>query len=523
MRLARLESENDTRIFLDLGREDWRAVEISRDGWRIVKDPPVRFRRPPSLLPLPEPVEGVAFGELRAVMNVPDENWPLVAGYALGMLQPDRPTPILQLAGEQGTGKTSAARRLKDLIDPSKGGLRAEPREIGDLMVGANQSWVLAFDNLSRVSPALSDALCRLATGGGISKRKLYTDSDEHVSEATRTVILTGINDLATRSDLLDRMLIITLERIGENDRRTDADLQSHYERVRAGVLGALLTAAAKALRDLDGVKLESKPRMADFSLWVIAGIDALGVGPDEFLQAYERNRSEAHYLALESSVLPMTILRFMEDRRRVGKWVGSPTVLLRELSQTASAMDEKPLTAHDWPNTPIHLSGLLKRFSPNLRALGLEVRASRSGGERKWILEWMLTDSKAPIEGGTPGTIGTSENTTDKLEETAVKIERSEVTVQDGQKARTVMTDPMLEKLYQHALTTRQNAQPADSAESCPRIAERPVQTVSEADIAGWFAAHKAGNTQTVEGSGTEPSTDADKQAATSDDQEIL
>lgn len=40
-------------------------------------------------------------------------------------------------------------------------------------MIAANNSWCLAYDDLSHVPPWLSDALCRLSTGGGFATREL--------------------------------------------------------------------------------------------------------------------------------------------------------------------------------------------------------------------------------------------------------------------------------------------------------------------------------------------------------------
>jgi hypothetical protein len=41
------------QIYLDLADEHWRAVEIGPDGWQVIGSPPVRFRRPAGILPLP--------------------------------------------------------------------------------------------------------------------------------------------------------------------------------------------------------------------------------------------------------------------------------------------------------------------------------------------------------------------------------------------------------------------------------------------------------------------------------------
>ena len=46
----------DGRLYLDLGDETWRAVEIDATGWRVIDNPPVRFRRAAGMQPLPVPV-----------------------------------------------------------------------------------------------------------------------------------------------------------------------------------------------------------------------------------------------------------------------------------------------------------------------------------------------------------------------------------------------------------------------------------------------------------------------------------
>jgi hypothetical protein len=48
-------AEHEGHIYLDLSDTAWRAAEIGPDGSRVVAEPPVRFRRPPGMLPLPMP------------------------------------------------------------------------------------------------------------------------------------------------------------------------------------------------------------------------------------------------------------------------------------------------------------------------------------------------------------------------------------------------------------------------------------------------------------------------------------
>src|SRR5215211_510412 len=152
-------AEHGASIWLDLADEQWRAVEISAGGWRLVPDPPVRFRRPRGALALPEPIGGGSLGALRRFVNVSDEDWPLLAGWTVAALRPRGPYPLLALHGEQGAAKSTTARVLRLLVDPNAAPLRAEPRQEHDLMIAARNGWLVALDNVSRLPAWLSDAL----------------------------------------------------------------------------------------------------------------------------------------------------------------------------------------------------------------------------------------------------------------------------------------------------------------------------------------------------------------------------
>jgi hypothetical protein len=168
------------RIYLDLADAHWRAVEVGPDGWRITADPPVCFRRPRGLLPLPAPAPGGRIDELRPFVNVPDDRgWRLLVATLVQALRPRGPYPVLSFTGEHGSAKSTQARVFRSLIDPCVAPLRGEPRDLRDLMIAASSAWVVAYDNLSSLQPWLSDALCRLATGGGFATRELYSDADD--------------------------------------------------------------------------------------------------------------------------------------------------------------------------------------------------------------------------------------------------------------------------------------------------------------------------------------------------------
>src|SRR5262249_54781342 len=194
-------------ILIDLCDKKWRVIEVSRNGWQILDRSPVAFFRTGSMQPLPEPVRGGSIETLWELLNVTKAQRPLVAGALLNAFQPEGPYLILNYVGEQGTAKTCAARIQRQLVDPNANPLRSPPRDERDLMAQAASNRCVALDNLSFLRLWLSDALCRLATGGGHSARELYTDLDEISLSVKRPVILNGIEDVATRPDLAERSL----------------------------------------------------------------------------------------------------------------------------------------------------------------------------------------------------------------------------------------------------------------------------------------------------------------------------
>ncbi|MDT7690173.1 MAG: hypothetical protein QOE46_2932 [Acidobacteriota bacterium] len=369
-------AEHDGAIYLDLCDERWRVVHVTQDGWQVLENSPVRFRRAKGMLPLPEPARGGRADLLRNFVNVSTEDWPLLAGWLAATYRPGKPFPLLALHGEQGSAKSTTAKVLRSLIDPNKADLRSEPREERDLMIAAKNGWLITLDNLSHIKPWLSDALCRLATGGGFAVRQNYTDDEEIIIEAKRPILLNGIEELATRSDLLERAIVLILPTIREEKRRTEAQFWREFEAVRPLILGALLDVVSGALREYESVRIERLPRMADFAQWVTAGEISLGLKSGAFMAAYTGNRASSNDLALESSPVAAALLSFMNVEE---DWQGTSSELLKALNdRTGEDVQRQP----GWPKAANALSGALKRLAPNLRAAGVNVSRPRRAGK---------------------------------------------------------------------------------------------------------------------------------------------
>src|SRR5262245_67365 len=404
---------HDDSIYIDLADRDWRAIEIDENGWRVIDDPPVYFRRSSGMRPLPEPLTGGSVNDdLRPLLNVKmDNEFVLTVAWLLAALRPSGPYPVLALTGEQGSAKSMRANFLRALVDPNSVPLRALPRSEHDVFIAAHNSHVLAYDNASGLPDWLSDTFCRLATGGGFSTRELYTDQDEVLFGSKRPIILNGIDDIATRPDLADRSIVQTLAAISDERRKLETELWADFERNHPRILGALLDVVSHGLKTLPEVVLDRKPRMADFAVWVTACEGALWK-KGTFMAAYTSNIDEAVETVLENDQVAAVLRKYM-DRTPDG-FKGTAAELLKALNAVASETQQK---AKGWPKAPSVLGSRLRRIAPPLRKIGIDVAFDREN-RRRTITIAPVRIRETPSQPSPPS----FSNSLDDLERTACR-----------------------------------------------------------------------------------------------------
>jgi hypothetical protein len=167
------------------------------------------------------------------------------------------------------------------------------PRDINELIQKLAHNYICYFDNVSLIPIWISDQLCRAVTGSGFSKRELYTD-DDIIYNFKRCIGFNGINLGATKADLLDRGIIIELERIPREKRRRVEEIWAEFDRIKPELLGYIFDMLVKVLqvKSNGGIADEIKglPRMADFAEIGEIISRCMGNEGNEFLTAYYRN-----------------------------------------------------------------------------------------------------------------------------------------------------------------------------------------------------------------------------------------
>jgi hypothetical protein len=164
--------------------------------------------------PLPEPIVNfeVDYKKLTEFINVSAEQALIITLWLLGSFNPVEKPLLLILGEKEGVGKSLATTLIKRVIDPSVLDLTSFPYSEEDLIVSASNSFILAFDNVGRLPKEAQNWLCRLATGGGLKRRKRFTDDDTAVINVMSPIILNAINNPLSQVDIRRRTLTITLK-----------------------------------------------------------------------------------------------------------------------------------------------------------------------------------------------------------------------------------------------------------------------------------------------------------------------
>lgn len=361
------------RIYLDLCDGQWRVVEIDNAGWRVLQQSPVMFVRRRDMRALPEPKSGGTIEALRKFVNVTDDDWPLIYGWLLAALAGQKPFPVLILQGEQGSGKSTSAKALKELLDPAGASLLAPPRQPDDMNTIAANMFVIALDNLSGISVEMSDTLCRIATGAGNAKRKLYTDGDLESVSFARPLLVNGIDEIANRADLMSRAIQPEMPVLADAVKSGERALWSDFEEARPGILGALLDMTVAALAGHEREPWPASGRLRDLQRWVSAAERGTQQVP-RFVASYARNVAGGVAQTIEASPVTTAVMRLLDANG--GIWSGNATALLGELLRFSQLGDQ---SARGLPQSSREIRNALSRAAPALRAMNIMVNAKRN------------------------------------------------------------------------------------------------------------------------------------------------
>jgi hypothetical protein len=329
-----------------------------------------------------------------------EEDQYLVLGWmTFGMAHPRGTAayPILVAKGPQGSGKSQFSRGIvRSLMDNNVAGIQRFPKNIKDMAISALSQFVLIFDNARPFTKDQSDDLCVMSTGGSISSRKLYTDTDESMIPIHSAVLVNSIHDCIQEDDLISRALTILFLAIGPDNRREETEIAQDLSNKQSIIFKGLLDLCAKGLQAEASAKVLHPERMMSFCRWLAAVEPALGLSTGKLQKAYSENLRGSALEAVQDNALAVTVLNFSKALH-AQKWSGTSTQLLAQLNKIAP-----PQTIHrqsEWPASPISLSKRLKLVAPMLKSQGVELDFSH-GTQRQVEITYTPPKTAKPLDG---------------------------------------------------------------------------------------------------------------------------
>lgn len=345
-----------------------KVVRVGPGGWTFEANPPVLFRHYPNLKPLPDPKAGGSLDVLDKLVNLKSErDRRLFKAHLITLPLEHVGRPILNASGAMGSGKTTIGRVVKRTWDPTAPEtVRFDPR---DFLQKAMHAYIVMLDNQNTIPEWAADTLCRLVTGEADSKRRLYTDDEDVIIEIRRAVILNGINVPTDRGDVLDRSLVVELERIADGDRRTEEQLWELFAQEHPGLLGALFDILSRAIAIKLSLQLSRRPRLADWGEYAAAVYEVMGWGAEQFLTDWDEVVKVQNQGTLDGSPVAQAIIRLMDEHEECTL---ASSKMHSKLKDIAEKQGVDVARDKAWPKSARWLWRRIKEVLPLLIAAGI-------------------------------------------------------------------------------------------------------------------------------------------------------
>lgn len=290
---------------------------------------------------------------------------------------------LLVLRGETGSGKSMILRLLMRLLFGPAGQISGVPDKPDGFTASAANTHVLVLDNLDEPADWLRDKLARITTGGIDHYRRLYTGNDlGTIHYRCWVAITTRTPDTLRRDDLADRVLMIELSRINEEDRIRESSFLVESLTRRSQWWGDVLLALNRTVATIrrDGIPKESTMRMADFE--ALGRTIARADGQEDIWVRVVRNWSAYQcHLLLEDSVITEALER----------WLATPTNRKRQVdTRTLFQECELALFGTNRPD---------RSWPRSARSFGKALAAIRRSLQSRLDVRWWESPSRTYYE----------------------------------------------------------------------------------------------------------------------------
>jgi hypothetical protein len=286
--------EHEGAFYYDLCNEQRQAVRITPDGWSVVDNPPVMFRRydhmRPQAIPIRPEGEHWAMKELVSLANIGRVGREVLEVQLHVLMVPGIEQMGGGTLGLEGTGKTTTQRLAVAIGDPSTDVESGLPKNKNDLTLHLSTHSLASFDNLTHISEEQSDDLSRSNTGATETQRELYTNNGTNRRRYRTPSFFNGINISGAKPDFYDRNIIYRTLETFDGPRLSNKKVLAKIDELLPFALGEIFDNLSRAMNLREQFTEDGRwtPRMVDWYLWALAFSKAMG-RPDGWFEGVFR------------------------------------------------------------------------------------------------------------------------------------------------------------------------------------------------------------------------------------------
>ena len=324
---------------------------------------------------------------LKQLLKLSEDDYLLLAVYICSLFIPDIHHPIFTAYGDYGSGKSTALRTIGEIVDPSSRGLLFLNRKSQkDLIISLTRSYFTAFDNTSgRITEDIVNLFCQVVTGGTVSMRQLYKDTDEVVLKLKRCLALNGTDIVGKRNDLMERSLLMKFTRLETDTLISDSDYNSLLSNLMPKILGSIFSILSRAMK-LHSEKqyvLPIKHRMLEWMEWGYCIAESIRKGyGTRFCNDYTANLTKSNAVAVDDNPYIACIEAYVKEN---GSYIGSSTEFYENIFAYAveNGFDTR---SKMFPSCATQVWQKMKTYSVNLAKSGIIIHEPVNKGKFREI-----------------------------------------------------------------------------------------------------------------------------------------
>ena len=426
-RINTVTGQNGLEIWIDRCNNCYQSIKLTKNGFEHVDKTPPLFRRyehmkelpipkdydgkdakngnfqdfyhPPSLLSSKKIEEGEGEKSFKtpSLASLPSFKYLWKIFDYLRILDSDKiliiaslvsdffigyPYIIVYIHGSSGKGKSVGSKCVRSLLDPSTILDVGLPKKSDELLQKIDHHYFCFFDNVGYISDEFSDIFCRVSTGGGMSKRKLYTDNTDFYRQLKRVLWFNGISVEITKEDMLKRTILVEVLPLTGKE-KTEEELFREFEEIRPHNLYDLYILVSEVIKRLPDITPKKLFRMADYTKIGCATAEALGYDQDFFLDAYETKLTDQIKELIWNNTVGSVLYDWINSHVEQ-EWCGTPTALFKLIKNHAKDEMGVSTRARDFPKSPPHLTRKINLLTEAFEKIGIEI-VHTEGTIREW------------------------------------------------------------------------------------------------------------------------------------------